>query len=168
MPKSVKNDPPYDPKKMFNTAQSYYEASLIVNKQVFDKPSLGLSIIVLQCLSLEIFLKCVYNLENTQNADGHHFVDLYNSLSDNTQNGINTFYDFFSSISPIRSIIQKQCPSTDLSLLGCLEASNKAFENLRYGYEGKHSSFIIQNAIQAVRQYIFSKYATQLDIKPMD
>ncbi len=73
----------------------------------------------------EVFLKYLYAIENDgkEHAPGHGLLDIYDDLSQKTQDKIRSFYEENESI---------------LSFDECFNCHNKSFVEFRYMYEGRN------------------------------
>jgi hypothetical protein len=85
----------FDPKAIFNSADSFYEGAKIILKsaeksmadpkqQTFRLPILP--VITNMAFSLELYVKCLLVIEGKSPKQIHHIYKLYTKLSDKTKN----------------------------------------------------------------------------------
>jgi len=123
-------------------------------------------VMVLSAFTTELFLKCLICLETTKTPQGHHLFELFEQLTPETQAKITHLWD--THVVPFRdpewSFIEAQpgVRKMNRDLPGALNASSRAFEKIRYGYEPKNrenSDFNIVDLPRALRHVI-------LEMKP--
>lgn len=78
----------------------------------------------------ELYLKYLYYLENDKKLDKHYLKDIFNKLSKQAQNEIQTEYKKWNSL---------------LSLEKCLKVHNRVFVDFRYFFEeDKDTEYIVE------------------------
>ena len=129
-----------DPKSIFNSAESFYRGAKIIlesaGKQMFDPNSTTFQLPILPCItnmafSLELYLKCLFAIENVNIKRTHKIYDLY-KLSKKTKSEI------------AKNILEYKEFEKNLE-----EISN-AFEEWRYSYEKEKLSIDINKIDKAI------------------
>jgi hypothetical protein len=109
-------------------------------KPIRPQIGLALSSVVLSAFSSEVYLKCLYSLENAgflPEKDIHDLDKLFELLCDETQKGIETEWDEWASRDPIKKrMIAEFGSKVKTDLRSCLAEGAKAFAQYRYAYEG--------------------------------
>jgi hypothetical protein len=115
-----------DPKSIFDSAESFYLGAKIIlksaEKQMMDPQSTTFQLPILPYItnmsfSLELYLKCLLEIENINKPRTHEIAILYNKLSNN-----------------IKSKVSDNVPQYRKFEDSLKEISN-AFEEWRYSYE---------------------------------
>jgi len=115
-----------DPKSIFSSAESFYLGAKIIlksaEKQMMDPQSTTFQLPILPYItnmsfSLELYLKCLLEIENVNKPRTHDIAVLYSNLSNN-----------------IKSRVSNNVPRYR-ELEDSLEEISNAFEEWRYSYE---------------------------------
>jgi len=86
--------------------------------------------------SLELFFKCIYFLDNNAPISGHKLLTLYSqNLSPGRQKEIDQYAEYYAQTDDELKSLRIQNPEYRTTI-GCLEASDRAFEYYRYIFEG--------------------------------
>lgn len=137
-----KPQPKTNPKAMFESAFAYRAAA---NKlQPIDapgQPSLEIPYVVLAAISLEILLKCVLSIEQEKWGSIHNLLGLFQKISIQRRDRIR--YHFSQSAPECQSALtgfytheKLPGPVPVATLETIITLSARAFEDLRYHYEG--------------------------------
>lgn len=132
-----------EPKNIFLQADAFFNALTILSNVDRDNEQLAVTIgepvIVIGALTIELFLKCLTCIDIARVPRGHNLKFLYDGLSPSIRNRIQHGWD--KEIVPFRSrewdtIEQSFGQKIVRDLPGALAAAGKAFERIRYSYEG--------------------------------
>lgn len=132
--------------------QSIYGPANVVGLLAEHFPPTAISAIVLECLSIELYLKCLIQVEQQlpTTPRGHGLIDLFKQLSQEKQGRIEALFD------------SKEPPSSEVaywSFAKVLTSLNDAFVSWRYAHEYgmKQTTFDTRLAIsiqEAVLEHI--------------
>jgi hypothetical protein len=162
-------NPKIDPSKIFEQANCFYQALTILRDIKPENTQLVVNIgdpgMVVAAFTIELFLKCLLCIEKKGEVPrGHHLRVLFDRLSPSTRSRIQHAWD--NSIAPhlaeVWNLHEKRFGikiARDLPAALC--AGGKAFELIRYSYEGKtkHLQFYLIDLPQHLRSII-------LELKP--
>lgn len=132
-------------KANFDAAEHFRAASLLLAKQLKEKPSLGIPFVVLAAFSCELHLKCLLRIEDVEPKGGHNLETLYKQLSDGSKAQIwaccfalSRFPAFGSGdVRHLNAWYQHQkTPMPKNEFDHMLHISSEAFDNFRYHFEG--------------------------------
>jgi hypothetical protein len=148
-----------DPFDVYYFAVCYNKSVARLEEQPQQHPY-GIAQVVLQTLSLEVFLKCVHRLRGNDIPPVHNLKDLFGTLAPGDQK---TLSDMFAAIAKARHGNPK-----NLALLDVLDRSKRLFEAIRYAYEEEHPGMPsdadtvpanegLNDAILAIRDFIKSE-----------
>jgi hypothetical protein len=124
------------------TAAGYSKSAHLLMKYVGKTRSDDViaSMVVLQSLALEIYLKHLYTVEYHKPYDGHHLKQIFDALSEGTRRKITDSYnrslaesDFIKQILAKHQEIKKEAPQLDLDHV--LEKWSEAMSEWRYFFE---------------------------------
>lgn len=147
----------YDPRDIFNTANSFDEATRALAEKLAKTNDVGTymaPIITLSSFSVELYLKCIYFIEQGKPALKTHRLDkLYESLSEGSQMVIRLIYDVSVKHDPLVQTMLRKVPSAKVDLLTVLNEFSDAFEKWRYShhkeFHGFHASGPLIKALKA-------------------
>ena len=145
-----------DPFDVYYFAVTYNKSVARLEEQKQRHPY-GISILVLQTLSMEVFLKCVHRLRGNDIPPHHNLKELFTSLPPEDKKSISAMFDVVAKA--------RGTPPTDVTLIDVLERSKGLFEAIRYAYEEEHSGMPadadtvpvnlgLNSAILAIRDFI--------------
>ncbi len=157
-----------DPSKIFVQADCFYQTLAILSNVAPDNTQLAVTLgepaMVITALTIELFIKCLVAIETGDVPRGHHLKQLFDKLGTSTQNRIQYTWD--NSIAAHRAEewnkLEKSLRITIArDLPSALEVGSKAFERIRYSYEGNNEDlqFYLQDLPQLLGRVI-------LEIKP--
>lgn len=118
-----------DPFDVYYFAVCYNKAVARLEEQPQQHPY-GISEIVLQTLSLEIFLKCVHCLRGNNIPPHHNLKQLFEALPPNDQTALSNKFT--------ATATAREGTPTKLMLADVLDRSKGLFEAIRYAYEAGH------------------------------
>lgn len=118
-----------DPFDVYYFAVAYNKSAARLEEQAQQAPY-GISIVMLQTLSVEVFLKCIHRLRDCKIPPHHNLSELYKSLPDDDQL---TLSEMFLAVAQSRGGNPE-----NLSLADVLSRSKRLFEAIRYAYEEDH------------------------------
>jgi hypothetical protein len=126
--------------KSFRVAESFQRCGHILSYYVNHDPSLTAQWIINTALSIEIYFKCLYLIENGKELRGHHLLELFQSLSVSSRNAIKTIYTNEFVASPSKKhwdwFVNQGAPIPDFTQIAeALEHANSAFVSWRYSIE---------------------------------
>jgi len=113
---------------------------------------------VAYAFSLELYLKCLLNVEGSSYPETHNLEELFRNLPKNTKTHLTKRYKALTDQSPCKSRMKKD--GFKVELKSDLEASRNAFVFLRYAYEGKApsgSGFTAGLLLECIREEIVKK-----------
>lgn len=147
----------YTEKDIYESANNFYLASLAVNEKLSKTDDIQVyiaPITTLTSFSIELYLKCIYMIENNKPAENIHGLDkLFDALGDESKLLIKFFYDNFIQQDLLVNELKKQVPELNTNLEDVLKESSKAFIKWRYSYEKNLCDFpsgtTIINALKA-------------------
>ena len=135
-----------DPKKLFMHAQGFHIAEETLSTITIDRnphlaAEIGSAVVVLSALNSELFLKCIICIETGLVPQGHYLDELFKEVSAQTQAKIEHIWT--TEVVPLREPMWRKIEASIGSgetmrrdLLGALAGGSKAFQKIRYGYEG--------------------------------
>lgn len=126
------------PKEVFKTAEIFRATPQILTNLIPREPQYILPLIICSSFSLELHLKCLILIEGGTPGKLHDLERLFSKLTPNSQKIIRACYEparlkrdaMFAGVYAAAKI----APRTDFDSV--LHAGAKAFENLRYHFEG--------------------------------
>ncbi|MED4060910.1 hypothetical protein [Priestia megaterium] len=142
----------FDAKPIFETAANFEAASLTLNEKMrkganYIETHLA-PYVTLNAFSIELYLKCLYAIENDNNAPNVHAWDkLFELLSDESKNEIESIYDNNVKNSNSIQILLKRVPGTNVDLINALQEMSGAFVKWRYVYEGSITGYPTATAL---------------------
>lgn len=134
-----------DPHAIFLYAEAFAEAAEELQPQFRKKPPGRLHIpdaahaapaATLDAFALELYLKCLYVLDHSDSAWGHDTEKLIGELKPGTQDSLRSHYEVvLSGHAEIVAELERDHPGLQ-EFDRALATSSKAFETLRYLFEG--------------------------------
>ncbi|QJD94648.1 hypothetical protein HH214_01565 [Mucilaginibacter robiniae] len=92
--------------------------------------------IVLEAFSIELYLKCLYQIENNKQANKiHNLKDLFILLTDVRKERLRLVYDTMCKNSNDLNFIRKSIPDINIELDYILELMSHTFQEFRYSYD---------------------------------
>ncbi|ARU60706.1 hypothetical protein CBW65_06110 [Tumebacillus avium] len=135
----------YEAKDIYNTANSFLAASNALNQKLSETNDVGTyiaPIITNAAFSIELYLKCIYLIENKKPAPNIHQLDkLYKGLSDESKAVIEVIYNVLIIQSGTDMAMKEKVPETNLDLDSVLKGMSSAFINWRYSFEKRFTGF---------------------------
>ena len=157
--------PPIDPLRIYIQAERFLFADeKLRSQEVLTSPEIGayvmLPCLVMQAFCIELYIKCLICIEGHPVPRGHHLKNLFDRLNGKTQKELAALW---SSHNESRQSFRMQLPppwrdrvSDDVR--EALSHGARAFEELRYGYEGEPScSFYIDTVPRMLRTMIWQR-----------
>lgn len=146
-----------DPKLAFVSAETFFEICKVLHTAIQSGNTriLTLAMATNAAFSLEMYLKCLFLLEEGRAPRGHDIHRLFHALSHSTQSELTEAHENFVSSNP--SFVQRarrtQSP-TDLETL--LRLGRSAFTDFRYAHERIPSETVwgLNGLIKCVRERI--------------
>jgi hypothetical protein len=149
----------YDPKQMFSSARGFAAATQAVSREHSRTIDFSLlsPIITLSSITLEIYLKCIFNLENNKNSnDEHNLLRIFKSLKIETQKAIEDYYNSYLANDRLAKKAKEELGIPfDLNIYSVLKEISNSFEKWRYPYEHGQKGYPgVYNIINATQDYI--------------
>lgn len=141
-----------DPLKIFMHADGFYKANRILGNIDFSKDTqtaidIAAPVVVLQAFNCELFLKCLICIETNTVPRGHDLSNLFDQIQPKTKARIIDKWN--NEIVPMRKERWEQIEASrggsdkfPRNLPAAIQAGQKAFEIIRYGYEGNAKGLI--------------------------
>ncbi|GGI11526.1 hypothetical protein [Gottfriedia solisilvae] len=134
----------YNAKAVYDSANNFLVASNALNEKLSETNDIGTyiaPIIVNTAFSIELYLKCIYMIENGQPIQGHFLDKLYRKLSKESREMIEAIYDMLVPQSPTVMILKQKIPDMKTDLDTVLKDMSSAFIKWRYNFEGSITGF---------------------------
>lgn len=142
---------PNAPKEIYLMAEGCVVASNLVAKSIRTGSSTTASFqreefykiaptMVLYAFSVELYLKCLHEMDTGSAPHSHNLLDLYNKLQPATQNSLKKTYEEFLKTDPTALKIVKNNPTETFSIEDVANRSGEAFVIFRYIYELRSGS----------------------------
>lgn len=154
----------YTAKDIFNSAKSFFKAFQAVSSRLSttDDVTLFAPIITLDAFCIELYLKCLYMIENSRpfHHNTHDLYTLYMNISEDSRGHIKTLHQFIAENDQQVKQLMVLAGNFSLELEGVLSEIRGTFLNWRYNYEKNINGFPTGHIIlMAVRERI-------LDLNP--
>lgn len=130
---------------IYRSGQSFHDSAGVLWREAttlltntrgpIDVP-FALPAVVCTAFAVELFLKALVTLEKGGTPRGHSLTTLYSRLSSESQAAISRRFHELVAASPTVQAMKTQLPQMSLALPDVLSDSDRAFETLRYSYEG--------------------------------
>lgn len=141
----------YTAKNIYDSANKFKVASDALSEKLSltnDVETYIAPFIVNAAFSIELYLKCLYMIENNKPSRyTHNFFDIYKHLSNDSKGFIEAVFNMLLEQDSLFKELQKRIPSTDTEFESILREAGNAFARWRYSYEGKLTSFPSSNSI---------------------
>ncbi|WP_214757196.1 hypothetical protein [Exiguobacterium sp. s123] len=140
-------------RQIFLQARRFRNAGDLIGKALSETNDVNMyigPIVVNKAFSTELYLKCLYYLENGKDSkkrDGHNLGKLFRELSKESQNTISGYFEALNSLDPLHLELKKHVPELDESLEKILDSASHAFISWRYNYQYQPTSFQSSNAV---------------------
>jgi len=135
----------YTAKDILDTANSFEAASQAVVEKLKQTNDIGMYIapfITLSSFAIELFLKCIYMIENGKPAPfTHGLAELFALLSEESRVVVTMIYDLSAQQDPVVKTLLEKVPDTKLDLVSVLQETSEAFKKWRYSYQKKFTGF---------------------------
>jgi len=142
----------FDAKPIFETATNFEAASLALNEKMQKREHYLVTYLApyftLNAFSIELYLKCLYAIENGKHAPTlHNWDKLFDMLSDESKNKIESTYD--NNVKNTKEIqtLLKFVPDAKVDLINALQEMSGAFVKWRYVYEGNITGYPTATAL---------------------
>jgi hypothetical protein len=157
-----------DGQSIFRLAEAFRGSAQLISQLI----SLGLSdhfrfpCGVNHAFAMELYLKCLITIETGFTHPTHDLENLFNYLSSHTRKTIERYYDEIRAEDPLCIAFAQwlerhgENPEEHLRLKSALSKSAKAFEVLRYPYEGEEDHNYILGPLEIAARRII------LELKP--
>lgn len=159
------NRPPLEAATIFMQAERFHSACITLQR--YDGPGADnhpLPIILLELTAAELYLKTIHFIENGEIVRGHNLKNLFRRLSSKARREIaRTWEEWFASspYSKLPEDMRKSLP-TPLTLENVLGAAANIYEQSRYVWEDRPSSFALSGVANHIRDYIVLKHAADV------
>ncbi len=157
----------FDLKAVFGVAEGYTKSANVLIEHCGRKKDKDVvhSVVVLQALALENYLKCLYFLDYGKIYDGHNLRRLFDSLDAESQRQVRAHYDNFLKTSKFIELAhakhkQIRGDEANLDFDRVLDEWAEAFEEWSYVYEARHRVGFL--AFPEIRNALHQRI-TQLD-----
>ncbi|MHB9003911.1 MAG: hypothetical protein ACYC6C_07580 [Coriobacteriia bacterium] len=111
--------------------------------------------VVCTAFSIELFLKALLTIETGGTPRVHSLKRLFGRLSTESATSIERHYDQLTSANPNVQAMKQQFPQISVALSDVLVSGDRAFEEIRYAYEGHAASpHGLNELARAVRNHI--------------
>jgi hypothetical protein len=138
---------PIDPRTLFSYAEAFSAGAEKLREQAQKEVPGGKGIPVadaghfaplatLDSFALELYLKCLHQIDHGNPGWGHKCKDLFDALFPGTQKAVRMTYNSRLATEKIAIEFAENHPRVPMGLDNVLELSNDAFETVRYLYEG--------------------------------
>ncbi len=158
-----------DPALIFLQADGFSRAYNMLADQRHLSPSeaatIGYPQIVISAFAIELYLKCLICIETGKAPRGHHLKQLFDRLSPETRRRICAIWD--GEVKTRRASLWDAMEASSPTATGpvpralpeALACGNKAFEKVRYIYEGNNADviFILTDLPTVLRRVIVDK-----------
>lgn len=132
-------------KQMFLQARRFKNAGAVLADKWSETDDIDLYVapfIVNSSFAIELYLKCIYMIENGKEPNRVHKLDLlYKKLSRESKDSIAAIFMLVNERSGSYHALKDKVPGFDWSIEGVLASASQAFVNWRYSFEGNLTSF---------------------------
>ncbi|NOJ43374.1 hypothetical protein [Bradyrhizobium australiense] len=157
--------PPFDPLRIYIQAERFLFADeKLRSREVLISPKIGayvvLPSIVMAAFSVELYIKCLICLQGDPVPRGHHLKNLFDRLNGKTQKELAALW---SADNGSRDAFRTMLPakwhnSISDDVRQALSDGSRAFEELRYAYEGEPTCrFYIDTMPRMLRHIIWQR-----------
>lgn len=139
-----------DPQKVFELAEAFRDAGMILMRQLLGDGGLllcdashgqkGVPTVVVAAFNLELYLKCLLCIEKGRAVYGHDPLKLFRELSPAMRKRVTGHYNAIVAKDPDIDRIKLFSPKGDLSIIGVLRRAVGMFDEFRYYYEWQFST----------------------------
>ncbi|MBG9585560.1 hypothetical protein [Cytobacillus firmus] len=131
----------YSAKDIFKSANNFHVAAITLFEKLDETKDVGTYLapnITVSSFTLELYLKCIYMLENKRAAPNMHALDkLFDLLSIESKHIIEYVYNSLVQRSPSIQELKRIFLEKDLRLESVIKEMSHAFVKWRYSYEKK-------------------------------
>lgn len=145
--------------EIYLSAESFKDASDILTKQLgrTHDPALIAPIFLNLSLSLELYFKCLFFIENGDLPERIHLLSkLYSKLSIESRKAIEQRFNMLIEMSPVAQSVKKDYTNLDWSIYTLLQQYPNIFVDIRYLFDKqpKYNVFGMGEIVDATRERI--------------